>query len=606
MLWNSGLCKKSNVFNNEIKVELDNNFKRNDDDTYNLSINYIGDKSKLDRLKKGLKDIKYNDFRFYIFGTQKLPQINGYENFEIDFKNKYLNEKQKEAIKKALLSEKMFMIQGPPGTGKTSVISEIAYQETIKGKKVLISSESNDAIENALERLDEDIFYPILYQSVNREKKNNSTNLPTENKVGAYYKKRILKNLNVVLNKNLLLIKNNILYTSEKQKLEENYDLELQKGERTKNTIKYMFNQDLKQLNKKFNSIEFDKDITIFNDIQKEFFEELSENEKCEDELKDFYLEKINIFGATLNQIGKVSKKTQSEIFDVVIIDEVSKATPIELNLAILQAKKIILVGDQKQLPPMLDRDIELEEFADKIFKNSKDKTKQEIRQELHNHKTVFEKLIDNNSHAYTQLTTQYRMHENIQNAINQFYNENLKCGLDNETRKNEHQLFDGHNLVWIDTSISIEERHNPSFSNENEVKKTKLILEILEQEYEDIDFKQTIGVISFYGKQVDKLSNIKNNFKNIEVDFGTVDTFQGQERDFIIVSMVRSNKNSNIGFARSLNRINVAFSRAKQLLIVLGSYKTFTNIQKKDDKDIIKAKKIYSNIYDISKKGIL
>ena len=129
------------VSNNNIYFNLSNDFKSNNETEFELILNNIGDKAQLDTLKRGLKDIKVNDFRFYIFGNQKLPKIENWEKLNIEFRNNDLNNKQKESIKKALASEKMFMIQGPPGTGKTSVISEIAYQEIIKGNKVLISSE---------------------------------------------------------------------------------------------------------------------------------------------------------------------------------------------------------------------------------------------------------------------------------------------------------------------------------------------------------------------------------------------------------------------------------------------------------------------------------
>ena len=568
-------------------------------------------------MKKGLKDIKSNDFRFYIFGNQKLPNLDDWRSLDINFKNTSLNDKQKESIKKALISEKIFMIQGPPGTGKTSVISEIAYQETIKGNKVLISSESNDAIENALERLNENIFYPILYQSVSRKEKNSSSdNLPIEKNIGNFYKQRILNSLKFEIDdvkkmdNEINTIKNKINREEKNIKNKINRFKEFEQKEiRIRNYEKELL-KDLDIIKKEYKQKnETQKDKYIFLDIQNKFFKELSEDSECENELKEIYLKKANIVGATLNQIGKVSKKSNnSNLFDVIIIDEVSKATPIELNLAILKAKKIILVGDQKQLPPMLDKDITLEEFAYKIWENSeKDETKKEIKKELYEHKTVFEKLIENNPHAHTQLTMQYRMHENIQKAINQFYDEDLECGLDNKTRINQHKLFESKNLVWIDNATSKEKKIRTSFENREEINQTQKVLEKLDKEYQNIDFSPTIGVISFYGRQVNELSKkIKNDFKNIKVNFGTVDTFQGQERDFIIVSMVRSNDKKDIGFARSLNRINVAFSRAKQLLVILGNSNTFTKVESNDNDDIKKAKDIYKKIFNMSFKGVL
>jgi len=585
------------INNNLIYLKLNENARKE-------SIVELGLKSELAQITKyrnALEKIKSHPLRFYIFGEQKLPKLM-IEDINRKFKNKGLNEKQKEAISKAIASENLFMIQGPPGTGKTSVICELAYQEISKNNNVLISSESNDAIENALEKvLEDDIFYPVLYQSKNRQDQVVSEDLPTESKLGIFYKKRILNKLQKSIDINMHFIQKNTEYNSKKEKLELEYQIQLSEGERTVNTIKYMYNQELKQLNKKY---KIDQNTIIFLDIQKDFFAELVKDVDCEPNLKEIYITKINIVGATLNQIDRASRELlDNKEFDIALVDEVSKATPIELNLAILNAKKIILVGDQKQLPPMLDRDI-LEEVYEENYRGQ-DITKNQVR-ELYENETVFERLIKNNPHAYVQLTTQYRMHQDIQDAVNHFYKEKLHCGVSSSERQNKHQLFDSKNLVWIDTSSSKEIKLGTSFKNNDEKENIKIILEKLDQEYKNNEFKPSVGVISFYGMQVNNLGEIGKELKNLNIDYGTVDTFQGQQRDFIIVSMVRSNDAKNIGFARSLNRINVAFSRAKQLLVILGSKDTFTINNTKDSEDITKAKKIYKSIFDISYKGIL
>ena len=608
------LGKIEKVEKNFIFVELDKKFKYHRENEFELYVNHIASKAQIDILKRGLESIKSNDFKFYIFGEQKLPLLNNWQDLEIEFKNQ-LNIKQQEAIKKALVSEKLFMIQGPPGTGKTTVIAEIAYQESMKGKKVFISSESNDAVENALNKLNEDIFYPLLYQSKSREEKGMNRDLPTDNDVGNFYKKRILKQLKLEIeaHKNIENELEVLTINLEEEKKKISIKIKaFREIEEDNNLFQEYSKKQSKIIEEKIEQFKHDtkelESIVIFKDIQNDFYNELLGNQDCEEELKSEYLKKVNIIGATLGQITKVkvSKNQNSdEIFDVVIVDEVSKATPIELNLAILKAKKIILVGDQKQLPPMLDRDISLEEFSEKIFKNDDEnyENEKEVIAELHQHKTVFEKLIVNNPDCYTQLTTQYRMHEKIQKAINQFYDEPLECGVDNLKRINQHNLYQTENLVWIDTTNFKEEKIGTSYKNIEEVEEIQNILNMLEQEYENSNFKPTIGVISFYGLQVNHFFKIENKFKNLKVDFGTVDTFQGQERDFIIISMVRS---SDIGFARSLNRINVAFSRAKQLLIILGNKKTFCEINTYDKEDIKTAKAKYKSIYEIAYKGEL
>ena len=566
-----------------------------------LDLGLRSDLTQIKKLQNALEDIKYHNMRFYIFGNQKLPHLST-ENTNVKFKNNDLNEKQREAISKAIESEKLFMIQGPPGTGKTSVISELAFQEITQGNMVLISSESNDAIENALEKvLEDDIFYPVLYQSKNRQDKVISEGFPIETKLGLFYKQRILKKLKKNIDKNIPFVEKYADCEGKKQKLELEYQIKLKESDLTINTIKYLHNQKLKELDQKY---KIDKNKIVFFEIQKDFFEDLTKDTDCEPDLEEVYKTKINIVGATLNQIDRASSDLlDNKEFDIALVDEVSKATPIELNLAILNAKKIILVGDQKQLPPMLDRNT-LEEVYEENYKGQ-DINKKQVR-ELYENETVFERLIRNNPHAYVQLTTQYRMHEDIQKAINHFYDEKLGCGLGSDERKNQHQLFGASNIVWIDTSLSKEEKAGTSFKNIYEKDQTKLILDKLNKEYEKIEFKPEVGVISFYGAQVNSLSNIGGEFNNLDIDYGTVDTFQGQERDFIIVSMVRSNNDRDIGFSRFLNRINVALSRAKQLLVILGSVDTFTENSQRNFKATMNVKKIYKDIFDLSYKGDL
>ena len=112
-----------------------------------------------------------------------------------------LNDKQKEAIKKALISQELFMIQGPPGTGKTEVISEIAYQEAIRGKKVLIVSQANMAVDNAIQRLNHPSLYPIRIIRKDYEPEDGES-LPIEQNLGTFYQNRIVKNLKDELDKN--------------------------------------------------------------------------------------------------------------------------------------------------------------------------------------------------------------------------------------------------------------------------------------------------------------------------------------------------------------------------------------------------------------------
>ena len=133
---------------------------------------------------------------------------------------------------------------------------------------------------------------------------------------------------------------------------------------------------------------------------------------------------------------------------------------------------------------------------------------------------------------------------------------------------------------VWIDVK-SPETALNPGFRNDGELKAIDLVLRALEQAdgYKEFQNSQTkpedkeIGIITFYSAQS---REIKKKYKGRAYRIDVVDRFQGMERNIVIVSTVRSNAKNNIGFAKEIERINVAFSRARRLLIVVGNKRQF------------------------------
>jgi len=519
-----------------------------------LRVSYFRDQFQLKILKRGLEQIQRHPLKAYLFGDKKIDKIDDEEvkNFEIEYLSKVLNEKQKEAIKKALITKEIFMIQGPPGTGKTEVISELAYQEALRGNKVLITSQANMAVDNALQRLDHPSMYPVRIIRKDYEPEDGDS-LPIESNIASFYQDRIISNLS-------------------------------------------------KELKKEKND---------FSQIQQDFLDELRdyENKDIEEErnyLSSYYLKNVNIWGATLFETGKHSFKDKE--FDVVIVDEVSKAMPPELVLPILKSKKLILVGDHKQLPPIV-KDVSLEDLVNETGISLAS---------LDFETTVFEKLIINNPDSFVMLNTQYRMHPHIQMAINQFYvdkegNGGLECGLSNPDVEKSHniedEIFKHKHLIWLKTKSSdVEQRDGTSFKNQSEINGIQKTLNFLDKAYHKSTKKPTVGVITFYGKQLGELTRLEKrgfwnlepknrNFPNLDLRFGTVDRFQGQEKDIIIVSLVRNNKEHNVGFAKKPNRVNVAFSRAKKLLIIVGNVDNFTF--GRDEK----SSKMYREIFNIAKK---
>lgn len=336
----------------------------------------------------------------------------------------------------------------------------------------------------------------------------------------------------------------------------------------------------------------------------------MSESER--EKIKGVYLKNANVIGTTCLQAFNLPRSKTLAKFDMVIIDEVSKATPPELLLPALLGKKLVLIGDQHQLPPMID-----DKTWDQIAEDSGNNYR------FLNTTSYFEQRYNEAPDTIKRmLVTQYRMHPDIMAAINQFYERPLECGLNQPDLERDPQLEsalvrkDKH-LLWVTTPLVErlprrsqqlvaqnrasrqqvftlrsatksfgEERNGTSYANQREVEIIKQICEEFQHIWALKKAKgaepKEIGVITFYGAQTQRLQQAllakdgKSRFDALKIRIGTVDSFQGMEREIIIVSMVRNNAQGDIGFAKRDERINVAFSRAQQLLIIVGCHDLF------------------------------
>jgi superfamily I DNA and/or RNA helicase len=305
--------------------------------------------------------------------------------------------------------------------------------------------------------------------------------------------------------------------------------------------------------------------------------------------------------------LGKIDIKKQG--IDVVIIDEVSKSSFLELLIPILYGKTIILVGDHRQLPPMY----ELKHFNEEDYEDMQnagieiDDLKNKEYTELYEEcffKTLYEKVPEDYK---VMLNQQYRSHKDIMEVYNCFYNYDLKIGdkAQNERKKhklniigeNGRQIISQDKCIYFVNCTSYEDFQGDSTSKSN-TKEADVVVELLRKidlGYQNSlkpkvdlslgkDERMSIGVICTYGDQARK---IKEKVKSRELKFSsfkklnesyvvsTVDDFQGDERDIIILSMVRNpdpKKRSDPGFINAYQRINVALSRARRLLIIVGN----------------------------------
>ncbi|MEH1838643.1 MAG: translation initiation factor IF-2 N-terminal domain-containing protein [Nostoc sp.] len=302
------------------------------------------------------------------------------------------------------------------------------------------------------------------------------------------------------------------------------------------------------------------------------------------DDLRRIYLDNANVVGITCVQAANRGFSEEFKSFDVVIIDEVSKCTPPELLIPALKGKKLVMVGDHRQLPPMLDTST-LEEVAQTIG-NTRDEL-QFLEESLF--KSQFESA---NESIKQMLTTQYRMHPFIMGAINQFYNGKLESGILEPDTKRAHHLAgeiiqESQHLIWVKTPIEnqfLEQRNGTSYFNTQEIDAIERLCQQFETSWASKvvngEPKKEIAVITFYGAQLIKIDERLQSelFPSLEIRTGTVDRFQGMERPVVIVSMVRNNSKGDVGFAKKPERVNVAFSRAQELLIIVGCHNLFTH----------------------------
>lgn len=539
-----------------------------------LFADFVGGESQIKTMNRGLHKIALMPI-WDVLSNERVAKLSDPVGVNWD-DNSRLNPEQKKAVEKALGAPELCLIWGPPGTGKTEVIMEIARQEALRDGKTLIASQANLAVDNAIARLHGCAkAWPLRISKEDHEmQEEDKKKVPEQQTAGDFFVQRLRERL-----------KRSITENSQIGQLRKRF------ATRLTNRLNERRQQNAKNAN------------------------ECMERETIQ--LAKLYHRRINVVGATLMRTGKdvkldtdhfinaIALDTGIKNFDTVIVDEVSKATPPELFLPALRGGRLVLVGDHKQLPPMLELDtgdhLWEDEWAEKVGVPKDD---------LDINSTLFERLwnrhkeLPDETAPVAKLTRQYRMHKNIQALVEQFYDDDsgtLECGLSEEEMAKmpiaESGLFAEH-AVWIDTDDNaMERREGTSFVNHAECGIVQKLLAAIPG-----NKNLSVGVITFYGAQLAQLRKECEGAFAKKFDgglfFGTVDRFQGRECDVIICSLVRKNKKKNktIGFAKKTNRINVAFSRARKLLCIVGNSGQFCYASKA--RDAREAYEAYKNIY--------
>ena len=453
----------------------------------------------------------------------------------ISYIDENLNDSQKSAIENALSCENFFLIHGPFGTGKTRTLVELISQETRQNHKVLATAESNAAVDNILERLMDN-------------KKLKLTRLGHPQRVSKHNITQTLayKVENHKLNKKIKKINKKIDNLIEKRKVHTKPTPQYRRGYGDYDILH------MASKGKGGRGISSDKmkSMAKWIEINQEIDEAHDEIKRIENRMIKEIIDSSDVIlstnsSAALESIARIK-------FDVAVIDEASQATIPSVLIPIAKAHRFILAGDHKQLPPTI--------ISDRAGELSK---------------TLFEELIRIYPFKSQLLNVQYRMNNLLMKFPNkEFYNNGLKSdsSVDDinikdilDSKKQEEAL------LFIDTS-------NVDVEGETHLKDSKSIINGLEAEVSvkiaedylndgvDVD---DIGIISPYADQVKIIKDMT------PVEVKTVDGFQGREKEIIIISTVRSNDNGNIGFLSDLRRLNVAITRAKRKLIIIGNKDT-------------------------------
>ncbi len=453
----------------------------------------------------------------------------------INYIDDSLNESQKTAIENALSCENFYLIHGPFGTGKTRTLVELISQETRQNHKVLATAESNAAVDNILERL-------------MGNKKLKLTRLGHPQRVSKHNITQTLayKVENHKLNKKIKKIHKKIDNLIEKRKVHTKPTPQYRRGLGDYDILHFA------SKGKGTRGVSSDKikSMAKWIEINQEIDEAHDEIKRIENRMIKSIIDESDVILATnssaaLESIARVK-------FDVAIIDEASQATIPSVLIPIAKAHRFILAGDHKQLPPTIisERAGELE-------------------------KTLFEELIKMYPHKSQLLNVQYRMNSLLMKFPNrEFYNNGLKSASFVDEITINDIMESGHDeeaMLFIDTS-DVDDNH------EMHLKDSKSIVNELEadisvsiaRDYLNAGISEDdIGIISPYADQVKIIQ------ENTPVEVKTVDGFQGREKEIIIISTVRSNENGNIGFLNDLRRLNVAITRAKRKLIIIGNKDT-------------------------------
>lgn len=441
------------------------------------------------------------------------------ESSSINRDNSLLNKMQQKALQQIEFTNNIFLIHGPPGTGKTTTLIQAISQVLKKEKQVLVTAPSNAAVD-------------------------------------LLTKKLVEKGISVLRIGNPLKIKGIATEQTLEAHLDRHPEASMWKEIRKEYEIFRELQRKLRLAQRRTKDKSYGKRISQLKSFNQNNRKDYKKLEK--------YLIKEIITGVQVITTTLVGAQNQmiSSNFTTVFIDEAGQALEPAIWIPIRKAKRVIMAGDHFQLPPVVKAKVEDASHDLEL--------------------TLFEKVM-NVKNISVMLDTQYRMHDDIMQLPNEFFYKSLKA----HENVRDHHLFNNDSnesaILFFDTA-SLKERSEMRFPNSSSYYNPLEAKEILKhlkkilnrKKREGIDF--SIGIISPYKGQIihlqKKIKDIRKEF-GCTIDIDSIDSFQGQERDVIYISLVRSNTNKRIGFLKEYRRMNVAITRAKKKLFIFGDSST-------------------------------
>lgn len=432
-----------------------------------------------------------------------------------------LNPSQVAAVEKIVSANELAIVHGPPGTGKTTTLIQ-AIKTLIKQdhQKILVVAPSNTAVDLLSEKLHDE-------------------------------------GLNVLRIGNPARVSDRLMALTLDHKVAEHSAMkEAKKLKKQANEFRNMAHK----YKRNFGKAERDQRKALFDEAHR-IMKDVANTEQY---VIDDLVAKAQVITATL--VGANHYTVRQLTYHTAVIDEAGQALEPACWIPILKAQKVVLAGDHCQLPPTI-------------------KSPEAARKGLA--RTLLEKCVELHPEAVSLLDEQYRMHEHIMGYSSQvFYENKLKA----HASVARHSLFDGDtSLAFVDTAgCGFDEKLDGTSSTNPE--EAALLMRHLSQQVADlsthysVESFPTIAIISPYKQQINILKEQLLHYPDLQaygpkISVNTIDSFQGQERDIVYISLVRSNTEGDIGFLSDIRRMNVAMTRARKKLVIVGDSATLASL---------------------------